>query len=60
MIKSSEILKIKLYTIDGSLILEKELHDTINFISSEKIPAGIYLLKLENKLNSNSIKLIKF
>ncbi|MBI3234571.1 MAG: T9SS type A sorting domain-containing protein, partial [Bacteroidetes bacterium] len=50
-------LRIKLYAMDGSLLINLESNEETIKLSTEKIPSGIYMLKIQS-LTSEVIKKI--
>ncbi|MBC7486391.1 MAG: T9SS type A sorting domain-containing protein [Cytophagaceae bacterium] len=58
--ESSEVL-LKLFTTTGSLLLEKQINfqSTMEYIISEQLKEGIYILKIRDKESERIFKLIK-
>ena len=51
--------KIKIYTIQGRLVIDRELDKGMNTIDTDMLPKGVYIFKLENNSISDSYKMLK-
>lgn len=51
--------KIKIYSIQGRLIIETKLEEGMNTLDTEWLPKGVYIFKLENNSISQSYKMLK-
>ena len=51
--------KIKIFTIQGRLVIETKLEEGINTIDTDMLPKGVYIFKLENNSISDSYKMLK-
>ena len=49
-------LNVRLHTISGQLLLEKEFGYTNNFMSIESLSSGTYFLVVENQLGEKTVK----
>ncbi|MAX81681.1 MAG: hypothetical protein CL843_16085 [Crocinitomicaceae bacterium] len=58
-ISPNQLLNITLYDNTGRIVLQKENHSPTNSISLSSLPAGIYLLNLENNHFSQTRKVVK-
>lgn len=51
--------KIKIFTIQGRLVIETKLEGGMNTINTDMLPKGVYIFKLENDSISDSYKMLK-
>lgn len=58
-INLAENAQITIYSIDGKALMDMQYNKGINQIEIDKLPSGLYFVKIENSTNKELIKFVK-